>query len=391
MSGRGGNLSQPLKKVLINVPSPENLGTYRQASNNVQILQFTTHGYSLPVLTGSTLRVTQPQPAIMRISTVQLSNVAPVNPNSYDFGITVIKRHRRPGIGNRDFTDHSVFYGGNRRVTPAGITNAELNEMRNEIVRQINSDNGQIQSLPHTLPGAAVVATPILLLSAWNAASAMTIDTRVVAAGATIAAFIANINAHAGYFAWANPAAPTTEIFVIKTTRATSPNTVPVFVSTGGTIVVSGTQPNGFFALTQRYADAHHEVQVLRGTGTHNILVRGRFALLTNADVERTFSYIPNDGILAQQRRHPNTVLPGVDYVKINIDVPQSHYDLQGASHVGTFITSVEVYMPAAEWNVGIGQAVNRRWAALVSNRMIDAGTASNVRDLIAATGIPVI
>jgi hypothetical protein len=391
MSGRGGNLSQPLKKVLINVPGPANLGTYRQAAGAIQMLQFKAHGYTIPVNANSTLRVTQPQPAVMRISTVQLSNVAPTDPNNYNYGITVVRKHRKAGVGNSNVFTHSVFYGGNRRVTAAGITNAELNAMRNDIITQINANNGYTQQFPNELPGSSVVATPVLHLDTWNAASAMTLDGNVVAAAATIALFVANINAVPGYFAWVNPAVPATEIFVIKTTRAVTPNVVSVFANTAGTIAAAVAQPNGFFALTQRYPEAQYEVQVVRNTGVHNFVRRGNYALLTNAEVQKIFSHIPNDGFLAQERRHPNLVLPDVDYVKINIDSPQQHYDLGGASHTVGFITAIEVYMPAAEWNIVAGQNVNRRWEVLANNRIMDAGTLTNVRDVIAATAITVI
>ena len=390
MSGRGGNLSQPLKKVLINVPGPDNLGTYRQAQGAVQMLQFKSHGYTIPVFANSTLRVTQPQPAVMRVSTVQLNNAAPADPNNYNYGVTIIRRHRKPGIDNSNRFPYQVFYGGVRRVTPAGITNAELNEMRDDIVSQINADDGYTQHFPHELPGAAVVASPVLHLDTWNDASAMTLDGTAVAAAATIGEFVANINAVPGYFAWVNPAVPATEIFVVKTTRSATVNAIPVFAQTGGNIADAGAT-NGFFGLVQRYPEAQFEASLTRGVGVHNIVRRGNYALLTNAEVQKVFSHIPNDGMLAQERRHANLVLPDIDYVKINIDSPQNHYALDGASHAVGFITALEVYIPAAEWNIAIGAAVNERWEALAANRIMDAGAASNVRDVIAASGITVI
>ena len=382
-TGRGGNLTQPLKKVLINVPSADNLGAFADAAGT-RFLQFKQHGYTLPATGGETVAVTQPQAPVRKVAVVALNNVAPVDPTNYNYGITVKKRVRKPGIDNSDFFPHQKFYGGTLPVvTSPNIAAGELTAMRLDILDQINGDLGYIRKFDYQHPGAAVVASSVLHLDTWDNDSAITLDGNAAAAEATIGAFLANINAIDGYFAWLNPAAPAEEIFVIKTTRDVDPSADIVFAQTAGTIDAAAVQPAAWVALTSRYDDVTFEVVTNASIGAVDTIRATTFAFLTPDEVQQIFSHIPNDGHLAAERRRPNQVL-NVPYVKINIDIPQQHYDLHGASHGVMFITAVEVYMPAAEWNIAAGAAVNERWATAAGAplRMMDPGTDDNVRDL---------
>lgn len=370
-TGRGGNLTQPLKKVLINVPSPDNLGAYLDTTTNFRVLQFLQHGYSIPANGNQTVVVTQPQAPVPKVALVSLNTVAPVDPTNYNYGVTVLKHVRKPGVDNSDYFPHQKFYGGELPVvTSPNIAAAELNAMRAEIANQVNADEGYIRKFPYQHPGACVIASTPLLIDTWDAASEMTLDGNAVAAAANIGAFIDNINAVDGYFAVEDPNTAG-QIVVARTDNAAT----PVFANTAGTIAAAAAVPE-YLTLIQRYEDATFEVVTNDSVAGSQTLQDTVFAFLTPDEVQQIFSHIPNDGHLAAERRRPNQVL-NVPYVKINIDVGQMHYDLHGASHGNMFITSVELYMPAAEWNTPVD-----RWAAVAANRFLDPGADDAVTDV---------
>lgn len=373
MSGRGGNLKQPLKKVLLNVPGPDNLGTYLDSVSGFRILQFKAHGFSLPWIVRSTLSIQRPVTPVPKVVLATISNVAPVDRMNYEFGFSILGRHREPGVDNSMVFPHQKFYGGVLPfVSTPTISNDELNRMRDQIIGQLNSDIGlSVRRPAYQLPGSAVIAGIPLLLNNWNAASAVTIDGLTIAAGATIAAFVANINARAGYFAVATSA---TEITVVRNNRI---NTPIVFAMTLGTI--ANASGNGQIALLQRYSEQTFEVVTHNPAfATVTTIQNTRFAQMTPDEIYQVFSHIPNFGKLAQQTRNVNAPL-NVPFLKLVIDIPMEHYDLGGPSHGVTFENALEVYMPETEWDA----AVNR-WAAPVANRIMDAGTASSVRTIFA-------
>jgi len=375
----GGNLSQPLKKVLINTPGPANLATYLDTTTGLRVLQFTKAGYSLPWTPGSTVVVQTPTAGVPKLAIAQLSNVAPLDPLNYNYAITVLKRVDKPGIDNSDYFSHQKPYGGILpSVAVPTITNAQLNTMAADLVLQINADIGYTRQPNRTHPGAAVIAGIPLVLNTWNAASAATIDGNVVAAAATIALFIANINAVGGYIAIEDPNTAGT-IYVFKTTPD---GAVPVFVNTAGTVAAVAT--NGLIGFVQRYVDATFELKINRNVGTTRTLRNTTFPRLTSDDVFQVFSHIPNLGTLAQETWPEEAPLRGTNYVRVKINIPQEHNDLGGASHALLFNTAIEVYIPVAEWNPGAGQNVNRRWEALANNRIVLAGAASNLSDVLA-------
>lgn len=376
-NGRGGNLTQPLKKVLINTPGPLNLGTYLDTTTGFRVLQFTKAGYSLPWTPGSTMTVQFPQAPILKLATVQLSNVAPLNPLNYNYAVTILKKVRKPGVDQYDWHPHQKPYGGILpSVTIPTIANAELNTMRADLILQINSDNSLTRQPAYTHPGASVIAGIPLLLNAWDAASACTIDGEAVAAAASQALFIANINAVPGYIAIQDPVTAA-NILVFKTTRD---GALPVFANTAGTVAEVAT--NGLIGFVQRYPDAQFELKVNTNVGVSRTIRQGRYAFLTNDEVFQVFSHIPNMGRLAQETWPEEMPVRGADYVRVNINIVQNHNDLQGASHLTRFVNAIEVYIPVAEWAPAGG--VNDRWAGVANNRIMDAGAAENIADVLA-------
>lgn len=373
MSGRGGNLKQPLKKVLLNVPGPLNLGTYMDTISGLRMLQFKAHGFSLPWTPGSSVVIQRPVAPVAKVTVVNISNVAPIDPLDYEFGFSILGRHRKPGVDNSDFFPHQKFYGGVLpSVTTPVIAAAELNDMSAQIIAQINADNGYNTRRPdYQHPGSAVIAGAPLNLDTWDAASTMTLDGVAVAAAATIAGFVANINALPGFAAAATGA---TTITVVKTDRT---NTAIVFVAGLGTIAAAAAV-NGQVGLVQRYDDYTFEVILPRASfATVAVLQNTVFAIMTQDEVFQDFSHLPNLGTLAQETRIANQPLPGVSYMKLVIDIPMQHYDLGGASHGNAFINALVVYVPETEWDAPVN-----RWEALVANRIMDAGAVSDIVDI---------
>ena len=372
------NLRQPVKKVLINTPGPDNLGTYIETNGSGnRILQFKHHGYSLPATGGEQVRIMLPQPHTHRVSLFTISDVAPIDPLNYEYGITIHRRVRKPGVDNSKFFPEQKYYGGKLpSVDPGQISDAQLNTMRDSIIQQINDDLGYTQRPEYQMPGAAVVASRILYLDNWADDVGITLDdTNDIPARANIGLWVDEINAIDGYFAWN---ISDTEVYVIKTSRNNNPST-PIATSDIVQGITVEDEPDNLIALTNRYEDATFEVKFKPTFGTNQIVRNGNFALLTNDEVQQVFSHIPNDGGLAQERRHPNLVLPDTDYVKLMISVPQEHYDLGGASHGVFFITEVELYIPVAEY---AANATNR-WELIDAGRAMDAGGDTNFRDIM--------
>ncbi len=374
--GRGGNLTQPLKKFLINVPSADNLGVYEDQNTGERMLVLKQEGHAIPANGNEEYVVSQPQDPVAKVVTVLLSNVAPLDPLNYNYGVHLTRRVQHPGVNNSNFFPHIKYYGS---VLPAVdtpvISNAQLNAMRDEIISQVNADRGYTRRPEHEMPGSPAIASRPIRLENWDAASAMTLDGVVVAANANIEGFVGNINATERFAAVQTSA---TEMTVVRKTIEDAAD-FPVFAGTAGTISAIA-ENNGEFAFHQRFDTATFEVTVEPTVGAQTILQNTIYPTLTYEDVYRIFSHIPNDGYLSQMRPGGDQVLPNTRYVKINIDVGQMHYDLHGASHGVMFMNACEIYMPEDEWN-----NATDRWAAVAvgpPRRMMDAGNDDDVTDL---------
>ena len=333
-------------------------------------------GHAIPANGNEEYVVSQPQDPVAKVVTVLLSNVAPLDPLNYNYGVHLTRRVQHPGVNNSNFFPHIKYYGS---VLPAVdtpvISNAQLNAMRDEIISQVNADRGYTRRPEHEMPGSPAIASRPIRLENWDAASAMTLDGVVVAANANIEGFVGNINATERFAAVQTSA---TEMTVVRKTIEDAAD-FPVFAGTAGTISAVA-ENNGEFAFHQRFDTATFEVTVEPTVGAQTILQNTIYPTLTYEDVYRIFSHIPNDGYLSQMRPGGDQVLPNTRYVKINIDVGQMHYDLHGASHGVMFMNACEIYMPEDEWN-----NATDRWAAVAvgpPRRMMDAGTDDDVTDL---------
>jgi hypothetical protein len=161
-NGRGGNLTQPLKKVLINEPSPDNIGVYTDSVSGLKVLQFKEFGLSLPFMTGTALNVTEHADAVLRVITVTLNDTLPANGAvPYEYGVQVQSRHYEPGVQNSFTLPHTKFYGGklyNIDMSGATISATDLDTMVDDIVAQINDDTGYTKRPAFQYPGAHVTA-----------------------------------------------------------------------------------------------------------------------------------------------------------------------------------------------------------------------------------------
>jgi hypothetical protein len=376
--GRGGNLTQPLKKVLLNVPSADNLGMFRDNTTvpgtNLRVLQFKSHGYSLPYLTGTRIRVMKPQDHTPKIVTVRMETAAPADTQNYEYGVNLVKRVRKPGIQNSMYFPHQQYYGGAlANVTATTIAAGELNEMRDDIVQQINSDRGYTRRFDYEMPGAPAIASRPLFLESWDVASACWLDNTPIWGFNTIDLFVNAINETDDFAAVRTG---TTTLVVVRKTTTNAGNAI-VFNGSEGTVSAVAAV-NGDFALYQRWPDATYEVKMRPTFATATIHQTTVYELLTADEVFQTFSHIPNRGFLAQEVREQHTPLPGVKYVRINIDVPMDHYDLGGASHQLSFINAVELYIPETEW-----PGFTARWGTATDDRIMDAGTANDLTSLL--------
>lgn len=157
MSGRGLSFNQPTLKVLMNSPSPNDLGMYTDTNTGQRVLHFLREGISLPFVTGSTIRVQRNRPHVARSVAVTLSNIPPADLTRYEVGFNVTGFHQNPGVDNDMFTERRSYYGVpifNVPVTAGVIDAAALTDAAARIVALINAEAArQVRSVDlHPVP-----------------------------------------------------------------------------------------------------------------------------------------------------------------------------------------------------------------------------------------------
>jgi hypothetical protein len=357
MSAQGGNLSQPSKKVLFNVIDSSAIGAYYDTMLAKKVLVLKDHGYSIPFISGVTkVYVSHTTSWLPKVQLVSLTGNMPCVECNYDYGLSIRKSVKKPGVDNSDYYHKMTPYSGliTKPVSQAApndhlISLAQILTMKETIIEQINKDLGYKPAFPYEQPGTIVKAGKSLILDSWNAASAMTLNAgltsqHIVAASGTIAGFIANINAGTTAYAYQHPTVATS-IVIIAHEDVNFGNTL-TFTNTAGTIANTNTEI--YIGLIAKYTDVTFSVEMDPFWGTNFLEVqKNRYSQLTSDEVFQTFSHIPNNGWLAAMTRSNEPV--DANFVKVTIINKLDHYDLVGASHANSFLSEVELYFRESE------------------------------------------
>lgn len=357
--GTGGNLSQPKMRFLINSLTTADFGVFTDTVTGLKSLIAKKLGYSLESLAGGTnVRVTRQctDAGKLKVVSVDFNNDCPCTECGFDYGINIAIRHMIPGYFN-DMTDRQKPYSGNIaniNCVSGEIDSTQIDTMKDDIINQINADLG----FSNPLAGANVIAGKALHLTTWNAASAITINGTAYGAQATIAAFVAAINAGTDAFAFLDATTPATELWVI----ANSTPTTFVVVNTAGTIVVPANYTIGIISKDVKW-NFNAEIQPLDATGTITVIQESSFPFLTSDDVFRIFSGGAHPhGAFATQGYVVQPV-DGASYCKYIIEVDSDINDLAGASHWEHFTGTVEFYIQSSAGNIAaIWDATDLMW-----------------------------
>lgn len=270
-----GNLVEITPICLVNTISAADFGMKVDSLTSVKNLMFKKLGFTIPKTTNGGFIKTSAVAGQVKISYFQLNDIEPADISKYSYGITIDPVRKNPGIHSVPYIGAKT-YGGERAVTVSGglITAASQAAIAKDIVDQCYSDPNAIVDIGHAI-----------LLTTWNAASAVTVGGDAAAAAATIALFAANITALDGYIAYALSA---TTILVVSTVG------VPVIVNTAGTVVVTTTVLLG---VTAKSVNTSFNARFYNTPKQAVSVQASIFPLLTNDEVKQQFANLGNHGV----------------------------------------------------------------------------------------------
>lgn len=369
--GTGGNLMQPTRRFLFNTVTVKDFGMFTDLVTGFKNLIFKKLGYSLANIgLGANITITKQctDAGQLKVVSVDFDDACPCTECGFDYGINVAIRHMTPGYFNDFAEQQQKPYAGeiaNINCVSGAIDSTQIDTMKDDIINQINADLGFMNEFS----GANVIAGRAIHLTAWDAASAITINGTAYGAQATIAAFVAAINAGTDAYAFLDPTTPATELWVIANT---TPTTLTV-VNTAGTITVPTKYTIGIISKDVKWT-FEVEIQHLDATGTVTEIQASKFPFLTSDDVFRLFpsssaaGSVKHNGSLGihEYIQQPED---GAEYCKIIIAVTDDINSLDGASHFEHYVGTVELYVKKT-------QLTGDKWDA--ANPMLESGFVAN-------------
>lgn len=317
-----GNLVEITPIFLVNTVTAADFGVYTDSLTSVKQLMFKKLGFTIPKTTNGGFIKSSAVAGQVKISYFQLNDIEPADVSKYNYGITIDPVRKNPGIESVPYVA-AKFYGGERAVSASNgvLTAASQAAVAKDIVDQCYSDDKAIVDIGHAV-----------LLTTWNAASAVTVGGDAAAAAATIALFAANITALDGYTAYVISA---TSILVVST------GGVPVVVNTAGTVVVTTTVLLAIKALdvnTSFTAKFYNPVK-------QSVSVQASiFPFLTNDEVKQQFANLGNHGVLKAISGVDN-VIDGATYTRYTFTFDADGYGSVGAGQLGTKRKQIVLYV----------------------------------------------
>lgn len=354
MSAQGGNLQQPSKKVLFNSISADNIGVYFDTELNQKVLVLKEHGYSIPFISGVTqVKISHTTAWQPKVQLVKLTGNMPCQECYYDYDISIRKYVKRPGVENSDYYDHQKAYGGQIKkldTTAATISAAQALEMKETIIKGINTDKGVKKSFAYEHPGAVVLAGQARILDTAGAGNIVLISNGVTYngnganAGERIAALITAINAGTMHYAYHHPTVVDSIVLIMRETQNYGNTAITLTTTTN----IAAADTTVYIGLIGKYTDVSYSVVLDEFFATNFLEVQpNRFSQLSSDHVFTTFSQIPNMGCLGSMTRSNEPV--DASFVKVTIINRLDHYDLHGASHANKFLAEVELFIKESE------------------------------------------
>lgn len=147
VSGTGGNLTYPVRPYLFNTLDASDLGMFTDSVTSKKTLILKKYGIQIPYVSGAvTTAVVQPLPGEYKSVRLVVNPACPCEDCNYNFGITIEKKVKKPGVKNSDYYPTGRFYGGNiPRIGTCSngiMAAADIATIENTILDEITTDTG---------------------------------------------------------------------------------------------------------------------------------------------------------------------------------------------------------------------------------------------------------
>ena len=377
----GGNLTYSHRAILINNLSNKDFGVFTNSITSQKELLFKSNGLSLPfkdaagTTVGSVRKVTG-KSAVKKVALALLNTACPCADCNYEYGYSLERRVKKPGVLNSEMYPHAVYYGGslkNISCTAGVIDSTALEAMRTDIIDQVSNHVAYSQNGFDAVAEAAIAR----IITFDDAKTVIINGVTIVVATLTITEAIAAINA-----------APTTLVKAYRLPSSIHASKIVLVGLNGATeMTLTGTSvadANIYIGHTSKGED---EVTFAikdtnRSISTINI-VEGSWAVLTPDDVYREFSQMAHDGSLANQHRVEKPM--NVPYSKYIFTLLQGVNAIHGASHGDTYTTQIHVYIPSSLVSTDLWDASDLMWESVADDATFVADT--TFEELIGLSG----
>lgn len=354
----GGNLTYSHRAILINELTAQDFGVFTNSITSQKELLFKNHGLSLPyrdaagTIVGSVKKVTG-KSAVKKVALTLLNTACPCEDCNYEYGYSLERRVKKPGVLNSEKYPHAVYYGGsliNVSCTAGVIDSTALETMRTDIIDQVSNHMAYSHNGFDAVAEAAIARIITFDATKTVIINGVTIDV----AALTITEAIAAINA-----------APTTLVKAYRLPISIHASKIVLIGKNGATTMsLTGTSvadANIYIGHTSKgEQDVTFAVKDTNRSISTITVVEGSWAVLTPDDVYREFSQMAHDGALANQHR---VVKPlNAAYSKYIFTILQGVNAIHGASHGDTYTTEIHVYIPSSQIAGDKWDASNFMW-----------------------------
>lgn len=360
----GGNLTYSPRPILINTLTAHDFGVYTDTVLNQKVLFLKKHGFAFPyrnaagTVVSSVTKVTG-KAATRKVALVLLGTECPCEECNFEYGYSLARIVKNPGVLNSERYEHVVTYAGKLKAvtcTNGVIDSTYVDAMRNDLIDQISGH------VSYSKQGFDSVATASLAkILTFDNTKVLSINGEVVdVAGLTRAQAVALVNATAATLvtAYEMPASISSTAFVLVAADGTKTITL-----TNTTMTIDA---NNYIAHVAKEDDVTFEVQDPTGGVTSITVVPNAFSQMTPDDVYREFSHAAHDGHLANQHR---VEIPlNVWYTKYIFKQLMKTASIHGASHGNDYLEEVHVYIPTSYLDDDIWDATNLMWASTADN-----------------------
>ena len=273
---------------------------------------------------------------VPRVELIKVKPTCPCNDCDLEFGISVVAIPRHTGFVS-DYTPKTNYYNtvlSSIQACSSGyLAAADILIVRNDLVKNIMKDkNKNIIGIDYK----GVYAGVARKFTGWTNAATVTVDGTTYGAQATIAAFIASINAGTLAYAFLDETTPATVFWVV------SRSTTGIFTSLSATTasLVAEGQDATYMATIAVDCEKKYQIAFDSSFGTKTAPVAGTFGILTTVQLQREFAVLRGDAGM-----NKDYILPSTDYCKYIFKFRHDAYDVSAANHSNTYVEEVVLYI----------------------------------------------